>query len=146
MRMILAWKGIKVASDDAIAAPTGHAASLRSGLSPNDGVPLRHWGFVMDAPQTYSEDGIAGLLRQHGPLWVAADVRTPGFSRAIPHIRVIRGVRDLQSPFALAINDPGPVGVGSQYDETYTELVRKNESLGSEEMSQSNPIYIAYLP
>ena len=118
MRMILAWAGRPVADDDAIAAPTGHASSLRSGLNPNDGAPLKHWGFVMNAPQTYTEDGIQALLRGHGPLWIACDVRTPGYSRSVPHIRVIRGARDLQSPFALMINDPGPIGVGSQYDET----------------------------
>jgi hypothetical protein len=58
---------------------------------------------------------------------------------------VIRGLRNLQSPTALAINDPGPVGNGSQYDETYAELVRRNESLTWEEMTQPAPIYVAYL-
>ena len=144
--MILAWNGTTVASDDAVAAPTGHASSLRTGLNPNDGRALQNWGFVMEAPQTYIEPGIIALLREHGPLWVAADVRTPGFSRAIPHIRVIRGARDLQSPMGLAINDPGPVGIGSQYDETYPEMVRKNELLGAGEASQRSPIYIAYIP
>jgi hypothetical protein len=144
IRMILAYKGTAVASDDAIAAPTGHASSLSTGLNPSDGAPLRQWGFTMLAPQTFSEDGIVNLVNTKGPLWVACDVRFPGASRATPHVRVIRGIRDLQSPLALAVNDPGPVGVGSQYDETYTDFVRKNELLGSGEMSQPSPIYIAY--
>ena len=144
MRMILAWGGRTVANDDAIAAPTGHGSSLTRGLNPNDGAPLKYWGFRMNAPQTYTEEGIRSLLR-NGPLWIACDVRTPGYSRAVPHIRVIRGTRDAQSPFALMINDPGPVGSGSQYDETYVEMVRKNESLGSEEQRMTAPIYVAYL-
>lgn len=144
MRMILAWGGRAVANDDAIAAPTGHAAALQRGLHPNDDAPLKHWGFKMNAPQTYSEQGIKNLLRA-GPLWIACDVRTPGYSAAVPHIRVIRGTRDAQSPFALMINDPGPVGRGSQYDETYMEMVRKNESLATVEMAMTRPIYVAYL-
>ncbi len=43
------------------------------------------------------------------------------------------------------INDPSPVGAGRQYDETYDEMVRKNELLGSVEKSISSPIYVAYL-
>jgi hypothetical protein len=78
------------------------------------------------------------------PLWIACDVRTPGSSRSFPHIRVIRGLRDQQSPFALAINDPWPVAAGAQYDETYEEMVRKNELLGATEASQRSPIYVAY--
>ena len=144
MRMILAWGGRSVASDDAIAAPTRHASSLYSGLHPNDDAPLKHWGFKMNAPQTYTEDGIRRLLRT-GPLWIACDVRTPGYSSAVPHIRVIRGSREAQSPFALMINDPGPVGRGSQYDETYSEMVRKNELLGTVELGMTRPIYVAYL-
>jgi hypothetical protein len=144
MRMILAWAGTRVADDDAIAAPTGHAASLRTGLNPNDAAPLRRWGFTMDAPQTYSVEGISHLVKAHGPLWIACDVRTAGSSRSFPHIRVIRGLRDTQSPFALAINDPWPVAAGAQYDETYEEMVRKNELLGSTEASQRSPIYVAY--
>ena len=144
IRMILAFNGRAVATDDAIAAPTGHASSLASGLDPNDGRPLRQWGFTMLAPQTFTEEGMVQLVNSRGPLWVACDVRFPGASSSVPHVRVIRGVRDLQTPMALAVNDPGPVGAGSQYDETYTEFVRKNESLGDVERRQANPIYIAY--
>src|SRR5260221_10794724 len=53
-------------------------------------------GFTMDAPQTYSVEGISHLVNAHGPLWIACDVRTAGSSRSFPHIRVIRGLRDTQ--------------------------------------------------
>jgi hypothetical protein len=144
--MILASKGRAVADDDAIAAPTGHAAALRSGLNPDDGAPLRHWGFTMLPAQTYTEDGFYALVNRVGALWLAADVRTPGYNRSFPHVRVVRGVREFQSPSMLAINDPWPVGLGAPYDESYAELVRKNELLGSEEMRYASPIYMAYLP
>jgi hypothetical protein len=145
IRMILAWSGRVIESDDAIAAPTRHGASLISGLNPDDGAPLRHWGFRLEAPQTYTEEGISDLVRLKGPLWIAADVRFPGARNSIPHIRVVRGFRDRVSPMSLIINDPGPVGVGSQYEETYEEMVRKNELLGTEELTERNPIYVAYL-
>jgi hypothetical protein len=145
IRMILASKGRAVASDDDIAAPTFSQASLVSGLMPDDSRPLRHWGFTTEPAQTYSEDGIKALVQRHGPLWIACDVRTPGYSRAFPHIRVIKGVRDLQTPFALVYNDPWPVGFGAMYDETYAETVRKNELLGAGELVYDGPIYVAYL-
>jgi hypothetical protein len=145
MRMILAWNGVKVENDDAIARPTGDLFSLTSGLNPENGEPLKHWGFTLEPPQTYTEDGLKALVLMHGPLWIACDVSTPPYSRATPHVRVIRGLRDLQSPLALAINDPGPVGVGTQYDETYSEMVRKNERLGAGESRFRTPIYVAYL-
>ena len=69
-------------------------------------------------------------MRSYGPLWVACDVRFPGASRAAPHIRVVTGIRDRQSPLMLLINDPGPVGIGRQYEETYLDFTAKNELLG----------------
>lgn len=145
MRMILAEGMRMVADDDAIAAPLGYQSSLRTGLNPNDTRILRHWGFAMEAPQSYTEDGFMRLVRTHGPLWVACDVRFPGASRAAPHVRVVRGTRDQQSPLALMINDPGPVRLGSRYDETYADFVAKNELLGFGELTQPSPVYVAYL-
>jgi hypothetical protein len=146
MRMILASKLRLVASDDAIAAPTNDQASLQTGLDPNATRSLRHWGFRTLPPMTYTEEGFARTVRMYGPLWVACDVRFPGASRSSPHIRVVTDVRDLQSPMMLKVNDPGPVGMGSAYEESYTEFVRKNEMLGAEELREPSPIYIAYLP
>jgi hypothetical protein len=134
-----------VASDDDIASPTGDQASLTAGLNPNATTCLNYWGFRMLYPQTYTEDGFANLVGMHGPLWVACDVRFPGASRSCPHIRVVTGVRSLQSPMMLRVNDPGPVGVGSIYQESYADFVRKNEMLGFEELGERSPIYIAYL-
>ncbi len=101
MRMMLANRMRMVASDDAIAAPTNDQASLRTGLNPNATQCLRHWGFRMLAPMTYTEDGFASLFARCGPLWVACDVRFPGASRACPHIRVVTGVRTMQSPMMI---------------------------------------------
>ena len=145
MRMILASKFRMVASDDAIAAPTNDQRSLQTGLDPNATACLRHWGFTTLAPMCYMEEGFAQLVKTRGPLWVACDVRFPGSSRAAPHIRVVHGIRDQQSPMALMVNDPGPVGVGSSYDETYTDFCAKNEMLGAGELRQPSPIYIAHL-
>jgi hypothetical protein len=145
MRMILASRLRLVASDDDIAAATGDQTSLSSGLDPNETKCLKHWGFRMLYPQTFTGDGFANLVSMHGPLWVACDVRFPGASRSVPHIRVVTGVRSLQSPMMLQVNDPGPVGVGSRYQESYDEFVRKNELLGFQELKEPSPIYVAYL-
>ena len=145
IRMILAYNGTKVDSDNDIAFPISYGVQLQGGLQPNDTRPLKHWGLTTEAPKTYTEQGIIDLVRHRGPLWVACDVRTAGYSPSVPHVRVIRGVRDAQTPVALMINDPSPIGLGRQYDETYEEFVRKNELLGATEASNPNPVYIAYL-
>lgn len=145
MRMILASRLRQVASDDAIAAPTNDQASLRSGLDPNATACLRHWGFRMEYPMCYTPEGFAQLVRARGPLWVACDVRFPGARRSCPHIRVVTGVRDNQSPMMLQVNDPGPVGIGSRYEESYEAFCAKNELLGAGELAEPSPIYVAYL-
>jgi hypothetical protein len=43
------------------------------------------------------------------------------------------------------INDPGPVGHGSMYEESYYDFARKNEMLGFEELREPSPIYVAHL-
>ena len=57
----------------------------------------------------------------------------------------MKGVKDRQSPMMLQVNDPGPVGIGSGYEESYYDFVRKNELLGFEELREPSPIYVAYL-
>lgn len=145
MRMILASKARFVANDDAIASPTNDQASLASGLDPNATACLTHWGFRTLFPACYTPEGFMGLVARYGALWVACDVRFVGATRSSPHIRVVTGVRSLQSPMMLQVNDPGPVGFGSQYEETYPDFMRKNELLGSGEMKEPGPIYVAYL-
>jgi hypothetical protein len=145
IRMIVAAHSPNIInSDDDVAAPTNDQASLQSGLDPNSTTTLNYWGFQTTYPMCYSEDGFTQLVLAHAPLWVACDVRTPGSSRSFPHIRVVTGVAST-GPLVLAINDPWPVGVGSIYNEAYTDFVAKNELLGTTELSQPSPIYIAYM-
>jgi hypothetical protein len=147
IRMIVAAhlaSSSSINSDDDVAAPTNDQASLLSGLDPNSTTCLNYWGFSLTYPMSYTEDGFYQLVLAHGPLWVACDVRFPGASRSCPHIRVVTAVAST-GPLVLAINDPGQVGVGSIYNEAYTDFVAKNELLGTTELSQPSPIYIAYM-
>ncbi|MDO7844102.1 papain-like cysteine protease family protein [Sphingomonas immobilis] len=145
MRMILASRLRFVDSDDAIAAPTNDQASLLSGLNPNATASLRNWGFRTLAPMCYTESGFATLVQSRGPLWVACDVRFPGASRSSPHIRVVTDALTINGALLLGVNDPGPVGVGSRYQETYANFCAKNEMLGSQELGEPAPVYIAHL-
>ncbi len=145
MRMMLASRVRMVSSDDEIAARTNDQASLHHGLDPNSTACLRYWGFRILPPQCYDVMGFAALIKDYAPLWVACDVRFPGSSVATPHIRVVTGARE-QSPFKLFVNDPGPVGLGSRYEESYQDFTAKNELLGAGELSEPSPVYIAYLP
>ena len=145
MRMILASELRFVASDDAIAAPTNDQASLQSGLNPNATTCLRYWGFRTLSPMCYTEAGFAQLVQSRGPLWVACDVRFPGASRSSPHIRVVTDALTIDGALLLGVNDPGPVGVGRRYQETYANFCAKNELLGSQELAEPAPVYIAHL-
>jgi ABC-type bacteriocin/lantibiotic exporter with double-glycine peptidase domain len=135
--MILGWKRRMSIPDDVIARNPGgsnYMTSYATGLDPNDQYILRANGFEIDAPKCYTVSAINSLLIQKGPLWVAT--WAPG-----PHIRVVTGM----SGSALFINDPGPVGSGSQYIRTFTQFFGAMENLGSRELQERSPVYVAYL-
>lgn len=98
-------------SDTAMAQLTGHGSSQ---LSPSEvDRLLGSLGLVRDL-QSLPPDNIADLLRQYGPLVLI----TPG------HARVITGISgDGTSQGTLIyINDPLPMGTGSEYTLRYSDL------------------------
>ncbi len=125
--------------DDGVADVANYRAALATGLMPNDTHPLSVWEFKWDYPQSYSLDGIRSLLQVHGPLWFAADVQAG--AGVAPHIRVITGVEGDD----VLINDPGPVGRGSQYRSRYGAVANQNTDLGAAELNWNRPIYMAYM-
>ena len=135
--MILGWKNNMSIPDEIIAKNPGginYMPSYANGLDPNDKYILGVNGFETDAPQCYTANAIYDLLWAKGPLWVAT--WAPG-----PHIRVVTGLIGN----TLYINDPAPVGSGSRYSQTFTQFFGAMENLGSREMSQRFPVYVAYL-
>jgi ABC-type bacteriocin/lantibiotic exporter with double-glycine peptidase domain len=135
--MILGWKRKMSIPDEIIARNPGgksYMTSYTKGLNPNDKYILRANGFEIDAPQCYMVDTINNLLIRKGPLWVAT--WAPG-----PHIRVVTGL----SGNTVFINDPAPIGRGSQYTRTFSQFFGAMENLGSREFAQNSPVYVAYL-
>ncbi len=135
--MILGWKRKMTIPDEIIAKNPGgknYMTSYTKGLDPKDKYILRANGFEIDAPQCYLVNTINKLLINKGPLWVAT--WAPG-----PHIRVVTGL----TGNTLFINDPAPVGKGSQYPLTFSKFFGAMENLGSREMTQKSPVYVAYL-
>ena len=43
------------------------------------------------------------------------------------------------------INDPAPVGKGSQYTKSFAQFFGSMENLGAREQNQKAPVYVAYL-
>jgi hypothetical protein len=135
--MILAWRDeasydpLQIAED--VGGPS-YLPSYRNGLDPNDTYILRRNGFDVMAPECYSVGGIRVLLEQYGPLWVAT--WAPG-----PHIRVVRGLV-IQTVY---VNDPSPVNFGSRYTMSFRAFFGAMEDLGSREMAQPAPVYVAHL-
>lgn len=135
--MILGWRHQASYSDEMIAQNPGglnYMTSYQNGLDPNDRYILRRNGFEVDPPQCYLPNTILTRLSQRGPLWVAT--WAPG-----PHIRVIAGM----AGGTLWINDPAPVNRGSIYPRTFEQFFGAMETLGSREMAEPNPVYVAYL-
>ncbi len=153
--MILGWRDSVCISPEVIAQNPGGApyvAQLQTGLDPNDINLLGSWGLTVEMPICYTAEGFAMLLEAHGPLWVASGVGP----RVSPHIRVVTGM-DVGSSDAnstVYINDPWEVGMrvfragnrGSSYSKPFTSLMTEMESLGSNELGQPAPIYVAHLP
>jgi hypothetical protein len=148
MAMVLGWKNQASYSDSNIAADPGglsYSAKMNTGLDPSDMYILGRYGFSMEAPQCYNPDGLYSLLSHYGPLWIASSV--PG-----AHVRVITGMEPGDDP-TIHINDPWEKGMlifrsdnkGSQYDTQFSTLMNEMENLGSQELSEATPVYIAHL-
>jgi ABC-type bacteriocin/lantibiotic exporter with double-glycine peptidase domain len=135
--MILGWKYRMSIPDESIARNPGglsYMTSYAKGLDPNDKYILHRNGFRLEPPLCYTPKGILLLLRKHGPLWVAT--WAPG-----PHIRVVTGMKGNN----VSINDPAPVNIGSKYSMSFSKFFGAMEKLGSREMKQPSPVYVAYL-
>jgi papain like cysteine protease AvrRpt2 len=135
--MILGWKRHMSIPDTVIASNPGglnYMTSYTKGLDPNDKYILEANGFAVESPQCYTMQGIKSLLTRKGPLWVAT--WAPG-----PHIRVVTGM----TASTLFINDPAPVGVGSQYSRSFSSFFGAMENLGMRELKERSPVYVAYL-
>jgi hypothetical protein len=151
--MIVAWKRRISIDPFMVATNPGGISYLQqfhhAGLNPNDTTILRRWGFVVEAPQSYTVAGFADLLHRYGPLWVAAAV--PG-----PHIRVVTGFQPAtpENNSIVAINDPWEVGMqafrpnnrGSRYTRSYLRFTREVSRLGRSELDEPSPVYVAHLP
>ena len=136
--MIYGFRNSVCISDDAVADETNRKKQLTDGLNPSDSGPLDYYGFGIEAPMCYAADTFHSLIRQFGPLWVAAAVPSP-------HVRVVRGSRANSGSYELFINDPGPVGRGGQYSVTYEDFMAQMETLGGQEAGEPSPVYVAYL-
>ena len=135
--MILGWKKKMSIPDRIIAENPGglnYMSSFEKGLNPNDKYILEANGFALDPPQCYIPELVNSLLSRHGPLWVASLAPKP-------HIRVVAGMTGQ----LLYINDPGPVGTGSQYTRAFSVFFGAMERLGEKELKQRSPVYVAYL-
>jgi hypothetical protein len=135
--MILSWKAQASFDPTGIAANPGgtsYVPQLQSGLDPNDRYILERNGFVVEAPKCYTLGAVQALIDSKGPLWVAS--WAPG-----PHIRVVTGY----SGGRLLINDPWPVNQGARYQRTFSAFFGQMEDLGSRELAERAPVYVAYL-
>jgi hypothetical protein len=148
--MVQSWATQTCISPGTIAARDGYQDKLATGLAPSDDKILRDWGFVTENPACYTVAGFMQLVQQYGPLWVACLVGGGA------HVRVVTGFDPDPDPSlaTVYINDPWQTGMtsftlpnsGSSYTQTYLAFTNQQDSLGSQELSEPSPVYVAHLP
>lgn len=94
-------------------------------------------GLSTEAPQNFTPDGYHTLLKQHGPLWIAAGLDEGGVRR---HVRVLRGVTgDGSFDHTQAwILDPDN---GRDYQSSMTEFATELESIARDEVAAGRPLF-----
>lgn len=141
--MLVAWRDSVSINPSDIAAGTGYwrqYANNGPGLDAEDTTMFSYWGLTPEPPQSYTPQGMADLLSDYGPLWLASAVPSP-------HIRVVTGISGdgTIDGTTVHINDPWPVGSGSQYGVTFRALSNAMSTLGSQELAtEAAPFYVAH--
>jgi len=88
------------------------------------------YGLKLLHAQSWMPDGLANMLRTHGPLMMNLLWNAPKFmaGKSSPgHMLIIAGIRGDGSPegTTLRIHDPWPMNRGSKYSLTYGPFIRK---------------------
>jgi N-acetylmuramoyl-L-alanine amidase len=122
--MLVGWRDCVDIDSDEVAHGTGHWEAYRDGLMPEGVQALSDaWGLILEPPRNYTVDSLRELLERNGPLWVGE--ASPGL-----HVVVITGMTGDGTPDGthVRIADPWPVGRGSRYTITFSELQRNLEA------------------
>lgn len=98
---------------------------------------LKAMGLVAEAPQNFSVQGWAGLMKAYGPLWVTTN-EGAGQNFAI-HARVLTGIHGDGTPSGTTFKVIDPAG-GTAYDETITVFVKKFEDIANNDLGQGADI------
>jgi hypothetical protein len=95
---------------------------------------LNALGLRDEPPADYSAEQVLDFLKLYGPLWVTTE-ESPAGSFA-PHARIITGIFGDGTPDGtfLRLNNPLPVGAGSQNVESYRSFMAKFDELALEEI------------
>ena len=121
--MVVGWRDQVSIDPQEVARGAGRWAAYTAGLNPADVPTLAQtWGLRMEAPQSYTIDGLRQLLENNGPLWIGAAV--PGLHAVVVH--GIYGDGDVATTY-VRIKDPWPVGQGAEYDLTLNEFIQEYE-------------------
>lgn len=140
--MLVSWKKGRAYSELEVATMAGpQYVSLfnnGTGLSgPQFADFASRLGMGVEAPQNFKPQGYESLLKQHGPLWIAAGLDAGGLRR---HVRVLRGVVgdgtfDNTKAYIL---DPAD---GKDYQSTMTQFAKELEVIARQEIDAGQDLY-----
>lgn len=94
-------------------------------------------GMATEAPQNFTPDGYHTLLKQHGPLWIAAGLDEGGVRR---HVRVLRGITGDGSFDHTQVWILDPDG-GREYQSSMTTFATELESIARDEVAAGRPLF-----
>lgn len=95
-------------------------------------------GLTTEAPQNFTPGGYESLIKNHGPIWVAADLGSQGKPRG--HVRVLRGVTGdgtFNGSTAWVLDPDG--GHDSQI--TVTQFAQQMEQIARAELDAGGSLY-----
>ena len=140
--MLVSWKKGRGYSELEVATMAGpqyvSMFNNDSGLSgPQFADFASRLGMGVEAPQNFTPTGYESLLKQHGPLWIAAGLGAGGLRR---HVRVLRGaVGDGTFDNTKAyILDPAD---GKDYQSTMTQFAKELEVIARQEIDAGQDLY-----
>lgn len=140
--ILFAWKKQATYTEREIAALAGpeYVQSLDddTGLSgPRFADFAARLGLATEAPQNFMPVAYDNLLKQHGPLWIAAGLDEGGARR---HVRVLHGITgdgSYDNTQAWVIDPDG----GRAYQSSMTTFAIELENIARDEVSAGRPLF-----
>lgn len=147
--MLLSWKNHSPYTE--LSAATAAGPTYLYAFNSNSGLPgpavaelAAALHLSVEAPQSWTPEGYANLLKLHGPLWIGTAIFDP--ASTYRHVRILRGVTGdgtFDGTTAWIVDPDG----GRDYQESATNFAKELEEIAKQDLghgSELNPQVIRF--